>query len=90
LGVLGQQINLAFAFFIKKQFVEGFGESIEWISKKYWGFPPYEQIVQLTPIDLADIKITVKKSEYIIGIDRLMASGELSREKLMNMNFKDV
>ncbi|TCJ06475.1 DNA glycosylase [Cytobacillus praedii] len=88
-GVLGQQINLAFAYSLKKQFVEGFGDSIEWNEKKYWVFPSYERIAQLTPADLADIKMTVKKSEYIIGIARLMASGELSREKLMKLNFKD-
>lgn len=81
-GVLGQQINLAFAYSLKKQFVEAFGDSIEWNGKKYWVFPPYERIARLTPTDLADIKMTVKKSEYIIGIARLMASGELSREKL--------
>ncbi|CAM4466119.1 DNA-3-methyladenine glycosidase II [Bacillus subtilis] len=88
-GVLGQQINLAFAYSLKKQFVEAFGDSIEWNGKKYWVFPPYERIARLTPTDLADIKMTVKKSEYIIEIARLMASGELSREKLMKMNFKD-
>ncbi|AWM19502.1 DNA-3-methyladenine glycosidase II [Bacillus subtilis] len=88
-GVLGQQINLAFAYSLKKQFVEAFGDSIEWNGKKYWVFPPYERIARLTPTDLADIKMTVKKSEYIIGIARLMASGQLSREKLMKMNFKD-
>ncbi|MGE7915385.1 DNA glycosylase [Lysinibacillus xylanilyticus] len=88
-GVLGQQINLAFAYSLKKQFVEGFGDSIKWNGKKYWVFPSYERIAQLTPTDLADIKMTVRKSEYIIGIARLMVSGELSREKLMKMNFKD-
>lgn len=88
-GVLGQQINLAFAYSLKKQFVEEFGDSIEWNGKKYWVFPSFERIAQLTPTDLADIKMTVKKSEYIIGIAKLMASGELSREKLMKMNFKD-
>lgn len=84
-GVLGQQINLAFAYSLKKQFVEKFGDSIEWKGKKYWIFPTFEQIAQLTPTDLADIKMTVKKSEYIIGIAQLMASGELSREKLVGM-----
>lgn len=88
-GVLGQQINLAFAYLLKKQFVEGFGDSIEWDRKKYWMFPPYERIAQLTPTDLADIKMTVKKSEYIIAIAKLMASRELSKEKLMKMDFKD-
>jgi DNA-3-methyladenine glycosylase II len=85
-GVLGQQINLAFAYTLKKQFVEKFGDSIEWNGRNYWVFPTYEQIAQLTPADLADIKMTVKKSEYIIGIAQLMASGELSKEKLLRMD----
>lgn len=88
-GVLGQQINLTFAYSLKRQFVEKYGDSVEWNGKKYWVFPSYEQIAQLTPIDLADIKMTVKKSEYIIGIAKLMANGALSREQLMNMSFKD-
>ncbi|KAB2332118.1 DNA-3-methyladenine glycosylase 2 family protein [Cytobacillus depressus] len=88
-GVLGQQINLAFAYSLKKQFVEKFGDSIEWNGKKYWVFPSFERIAMLTPADLADIKMTVKKSEYIIGIAKLMASGELSKGKLMKMNFKE-
>jgi len=88
-GVLGQQINLAFAYSLKRQFVESFGDSIEWNGKKYWVFPPYERIAQLEPTDLAAIKMTVKKSEYIIGIARLMASGDLSKEQLKKMNFKE-
>jgi DNA-3-methyladenine glycosylase II len=89
-GVLGQQINLTFAYTLKRQFVEKFGDSIEWNGKKYWVFPSYNRIAQLTPTDLADIKMTVKKSEYIIGIAQLMASGELSKEKLLGVNsFKE-
>lgn len=88
-GVLGQQINLAFAYSLKRQFVESFGGSIEWKGKKYWVFPPYERIAQLEPTDLAAIKMTVKKSEYIIGIARLMANGDLSKEQLMKMDFKE-
>lgn len=88
-GVLGQQINLAFAYTLKRQFVESFGDSIEWNGKKYWTFPPYERIAQLTPTDLAAIKMTVKKSEYIIGIARLMANGDLSKEQLKKMDFKE-
>ena len=88
-GVLGQQINLAFAYTLKRQFVESFGDSIEWNGKKYWIFPPYERIAQLTPTDLAAIKMTVKKSEYIIGIARLMANGDLSKKQLKKMDFKE-
>jgi DNA-3-methyladenine glycosylase II len=85
-GILGQQINLAFAYTLKRQFVEKFGESIEWNGKKYWLFPTFDQIAQLTPEDLADIKMTLKKSEYIIGAAKLMASGELTKEKLVRLD----
>ncbi|MEH7073772.1 DNA-3-methyladenine glycosylase 2 [Neobacillus drentensis] len=90
-AVLGQQINLSFAYTLKSQFVEKYGDSIEWNGKKYWAFPSYERIAKLTPSDLADIKMTVKKSEYIIGVAQLMACGELSKEKLMDAgSFKEV
>ncbi|WP_258535818.1 DNA-3-methyladenine glycosylase 2 [Bacillus sp. 03113] len=85
-GILGQQINLRFAYILKKQFVEKFGDFIEWDCKKYWIFPSYKKIASLTPDDLSDIKMTMKKSEYIIGIAQLMASGELSKAKLMKLN----
>lgn len=81
-GVLGQQINLSYAYTLKRRFVEKFGQSVEWNSKKYWIFPTYEEVAKLTIEDLADIKMTVKKCEYIIGIARLMANGELSKRKL--------
>jgi len=88
-GVLGQQINLAFAYSLKKQFVERYGDFLIWHGKKYWIFPSYERIAKLTPPELAEIKMTVRKSEYIIGIAKLMANGELSKEQLMKMDFKD-
>ncbi|WP_366592253.1 DNA-3-methyladenine glycosylase [Bacillus subtilis] len=82
-GIIGQQINLTYAYTLKRRFVEKFGESIEWNEKKYWIFPTYDKIAKLTPDDLADMKMTVKKSEYIIGIAQLMEIGELSKDNLM-------
>lgn len=88
-GVLGQQINIAFAYTLKKQLVEAFGECMEWKGKKYWIFPSYKQISQLTTSDFSNIKMTLRKSEYVIGIAKLMASGEISKEELMKMSFQD-
>lgn len=88
-GVIGQQINLAFAYSLKKQFVEQFGEKIEWDGQTHWVFPTYERIAQLTPSDLAGIKMTTKKSEYIINLAQLMASGELTKEQLKSMSMQE-
>lgn len=90
-AVLGQQINLGFAYTLKRQFVEKYGNSINYNGKKYWIFPTYEKISKLDPKDMSDIQMTLRKSEYIIGIAQLMAEGELSKEKLLNLdNFQAI
>lgn len=90
-GVLGQQINLRFAYTLKRQFVEKFGEAVEYNGKDYWVFPSFEKIAKLTAEDMSGIKMTVRKSEYIIGIAQLMASGRLSKERLLELDdFKKI
>ncbi|PAV31696.1 DNA-3-methyladenine glycosylase [Virgibacillus profundi] len=90
-GVLGQQINLGFAYTLKRQFVEKFGDAVEYNGENYWVFPSFEKIAKLTIEDMSEIKMTVRKSEYIIGIAKLMASGELSKEKLLELDdFKKI
>ncbi|MGM8366186.1 DNA-3-methyladenine glycosylase family protein [Virgibacillus sp. W0181] len=90
-GVLGQQINLRFAYRLKRQFVETFGKAIFYNGNPYWIHPTYETIAKLTPEELADIKMTMRKSEYIIGIAKLMEQDELSKRKLLELrDFKKV
>ncbi|GAB2575580.1 DNA-3-methyladenine glycosylase family protein [Gracilibacillus alcaliphilus] len=84
-GILGQQINLTFAYTLKRQFVEQFGEFIQHKGQTYWIFPSFEKISALTVEDLADIKMTKRKSEYIIDVAKLMKSGDLTKEKLLHM-----
>jgi len=84
-AVLGQQINLNFAYSLKRKFVESFEESITYKGRKYWAFPSYEKLANLSVEDLAVIKMTGRKSEYILGIAKLMSEGELSKEKLQQI-----
>ncbi|MEI3605327.1 DNA-3-methyladenine glycosylase [Pseudogracilibacillus sp. SE30717A] len=85
-GILGQQINLKFAYTLKRQFVEKFGESLDYEGKKYWIFPSFDKIAELSLEDMADIKMTKKKSEYIIDVAKLMKNGHLSKEKMLNFD----
>lgn len=82
-------INLPFAYALKREFVEKFGDYIEYEGKIYWSFPSYKLISKLTPDDLSEIKMTIKKSEYIIEIAKLMDNNELSKDQLLFMNLKD-
>ncbi|TCP21326.1 DNA-3-methyladenine glycosylase II [Scopulibacillus darangshiensis] len=82
-GIIGQQINLDYAYTLKRRFVEKYGTSVEWQGIKYWTFPAPEDIAQLEAEDLFDLKMTVKKCEYLIGVARMLVSGDLSKEKLL-------
>src|SRR5699024_1206194 len=84
-GDIGQQINLAFAYTLKRRFVESFGQATIYQGKKYWLFPDYQKVANLAVEDLAELKMTQRKSEYNIGVAQLMASGALSKEDLLKL-----
>lgn len=82
-AVMGQQINLTFAYTLKKRFVENFGESLFYENERYWTFPSAEKIASLNVADLRALQLTVRKSEYILGIAQAMATGELQKQRLL-------
>jgi DNA-3-methyladenine glycosylase II len=84
-AVMGQQINLTFAYTLRKRFIEQFGESITFDEQKYWLYPTAERIADLELEDLRLLQFTGRKAEYIIGIAKTLASGELTKDKLLKM-----
>lgn len=89
-GILGQQINLNFAYQLKREIVEKYGQSITYKGEIYWLFPSAKRIANLTVDKLSKIKMTRRKSEFMIGIAELIASGQLSRETLLSLGSKEV
>ncbi len=83
-GILGQQINLAYAYTLKRRLVEKYGDYLEYGGKKFLLFPTPEKIAGLSIEDLADLKMTVKKCEYLIDVARKMTNGELANADLLN------
>jgi DNA-3-methyladenine glycosylase II len=82
-GILGQQINLTYAYTLKRRLVESFGRYVEYEGEFYWIFPTPEVIAKLTVSDLAGLRMTVKKCEFLIGIAQHLESGELTKEQLL-------
>jgi DNA-3-methyladenine glycosylase II len=88
-AIMGQQINLAFAYSLKKRFVESFGTCLEWEGVSYWLFPTIQNISILTVEELTKLQLTGKKAEYILDLAKLMVRGDLSKAQLLAMdNFK--
>jgi DNA-3-methyladenine glycosylase II len=88
-AIIGQQINLTFAYTLKRRFVESFGDYTLWDNQKYWLFPTPERITELSADDLKQLQFTGKKSEYVIEVAKQMASGSLSKLILQAMDFND-
>ncbi|MFJ7953361.1 DNA-3-methyladenine glycosylase 2 [Lysinibacillus sp. NPDC096418] len=82
-AIMGQQINLTFAYTLKKRFVEHYGECLTFEGETYWLFPSFERIASVNVDDLRELQFTGRKSEYIIDIAKRMANGELTKEMLL-------
>jgi DNA-3-methyladenine glycosylase II len=88
-AVLGQQINLAFAYTLKQRFVEQFGECQEYKNQKYYLFPKPEVVARLTDDDLLPLQFSRQKSKYVVLIAQAFMNGEVSKEKLRGLSLVD-
>ncbi|MBW2412341.1 MAG: DNA-3-methyladenine glycosylase [Deltaproteobacteria bacterium] len=83
-AMIGQQINLTFAYTLKKRLVECFGEKVIVNKKAYYLFPAPQVISRLAVPDLRRLQFTGRKSEYIIELAGKIESGQLSKKTLLN------
>lgn len=82
-GILGQQINLKYAYTLKRRLVERFGKHVTCDGEHYWIFPNAADIAALSVDDLSELRMTVKKCEYLIGAAQLIAEGKLTKKMLL-------
>lgn len=85
-AVIGQQINLAFAYTLKQRFVEAFGDVIDYHGQNYFLFPAHQRVATLTPEMLLALQFSRQKANYTIGIAQAFLNGELSTELLRNFS----
>lgn len=88
-AVIGQQINLAFAFTMKQRFVKQYGERLIFNGTTYHLFPEPKVVAQLTHDHLSPLQFSKQKSQYTIGIAEAFTSGKLSKEKIRNLSLED-
>lgn len=85
-AIMGQQVSLHVAYLLKKRFVEAFGVRLASAdgNGSYWLYPTAERVAAASEEELLALKFTVRKAEYTIGVARLIASGDLSKDELLN------
>jgi DNA-3-methyladenine glycosylase II len=88
-AVIGQQINLAFAYTLKQRFVEQFGSSLEWDGKRYYLFPRPEVIASLNDEDLLPLQFSRQKSKYVRLLGEAFRDGVISKVSIAALSFSE-
>jgi DNA-3-methyladenine glycosylase II len=81
-AIIGQHINLTFAYTLKKRFVESFGKTLCFENRHYYLFPTPQVISRQTVAGLKRLQLTGKKAEYIIALAQKISRGELTKIRL--------
>lgn len=88
-AVLGQQINLQFAYTLKQRFVQQFGERINFDGNDHYLFPEPKLVATLSDDDLLPLQFSRQKSNYVKLIGEAFAGGVISKDKLSELSFDD-
>lgn len=85
-AIIGQQINLKFAYTLKQRVCATYGKAYEYEERLYYTFPEPDKLATLEVEDLRALQFTGRKSEYLIGISKLFVEGAISKEKLLALD----
>lgn len=89
-AILGQQINVQFAYRLKRAMIEQFGERINFANQTYYTFPSAERLAALNhERDLRPLQFSRQKSRYIIELSRALVNGDLDFEYIATLNDAD-
>lgn len=81
-AILGQQINIAFAYKLKRRFVENYGEQIVHDGHTHYLFPTPEKVAGINGDELREIQFSRQKIRYTIGVAQAIVDGELDFEEV--------
>ncbi len=86
-AIIGQQINLNFAYSVKRSLVERFGIMHEFMEKHYYHFPTPEKVLSITDRDFSDMKFSWQKITYIRAISKNIVDQTIDFEQLANLEY---
>ncbi|MBI3220411.1 MAG: DNA-3-methyladenine glycosylase 2 family protein [Bacteroidetes bacterium] len=87
-AVIGQQINLSFAYTLKQRFVEGFGRQVIFSDRIFYLFPTPTTVAELGDDDLLPLQFSKQKSKYVIEIAKAFTNESISKESIGKLSFE--
>ncbi|RYU97443.1 DNA-3-methyladenine glycosylase family protein [Emticicia agri] len=89
-SVIGQQINLNFAYALKQRLVHNFGKSIVFEGETFYALPTPEILASLSIEDFQPHQFSRGKAQYIINISKAFAEGILSQQQLSALTYDEI
>lgn len=88
-AIIGQQINLTFAYSLKKRLVENFGQKIHFEGNDFYLFPTAYVISKLTEEDLRPFQFSRSKIKYLTGVAKAIDDGVISKNALSQLSYDE-
>ncbi len=84
--IIHQQLNMAFAHTLSTRFVKTYGFEVDGV----WFYPRPEVVADIKVERLRELQFSSRKAEYVIGIGRAIAQGELNFEKIRQLSDEEI
>lgn len=84
-SIIGQQINLTFAYKLKRALVEKFGTYCVYEGEQYYFFPTPEVLAGATKEDLLALQFSKQKADYVINLAQIFSNQEISKADLQRL-----
>ncbi len=89
-AIIGQQINLKFAYTLKRRLVELYGQKISFQGKDFWHFPSPKELVNIDEVILKEKQFSTSKIKYIKNTTEAFINGSISKENLQKLKKDDI
>jgi DNA-3-methyladenine glycosylase II len=84
-AISAQQVNLAFAFATRARLVRRYGTPLEFEGVAVHAFPTPAALADVPPAELRAMQFSQRKAEYIVGLARELATGQLDLRAVAGM-----
>ena len=89
-AITAQQVNLAFAVTTRGRLVRRFGRPVQLRGQTVHAFPEPALLARAKVRELRTMQFSTRKAEYVIGLARLVKSGQLDWERLAALSNEEV
>ena len=88
-AIIGQQINLTFAYKLKRLLVEKYGEKVIINHQIFYSFPLPENLIQAKRDDLIGMKFSRQKIDYLKNISEAFIDNKINKSILLKCKNKN-